>query len=896
MFRADRYERLRALIWGARVEADVDEEFEAHIAMRAEAYVAAGMSAEQARAEALRRFGDKGSFQRETRAIDHSTLREQKRMELFDALLRELKQAARGLARSPGFTLVAALTLALGIGASTAVYTLLDAVVLNPLPYPNADRLVRIDHAVPAMGAGVHWPVATASYFHYGEGARSFDGYGAYWIIEQNVRGRAEAFRGSTAQVTANLLPLMGARPVVGRFFRAEEDVPNAPLVAVLSYELWQNEYSADPAVVGQTVEINGAAVGIIGVAQKGFKLPDRSVDVWYARRIALSMQHVNWHHLDMIARLKPGVSQATAQAELMTLGRGLHDRFPNVYDKDVGREDGFHPRLRGLRESIVGDVSKILWILLGSVSVVLLVACANVANLFLVRAETRRSELAVRTALGAERTHLALQSLTETLLLTTLAAGLGIWFAYGGLRLLVALAPASLPRLSEVHLSGATILFALAVGTSAGLVFGLFPLLRRHTDFKPLREIGRGMTTTRTQLRIRSVLVTAQIALALMLLAAGGLMLRSYQRMNTMKTGIDARNVLALDVSIPFMRYDSYQKAATFWRELTRQLSALPGVQQVGGAAELPFAMARGSCSTLWVDPAAAEGNVPGCLGMTTQLPGYFEALRIPVRGRTTTWTDIETGTGAIVITRVLAERLWPGQDALGKGIRGQGPGTVYFRVVGVADDFRGQGFREPASQIVFFPPVPAPGTQLWGVSTALNLVIKSGGEATQLTPAVRRVIHEMDRSAAIGSVQTMEAVVAESMNTTSFTMLLLSIAGVMALLLSVVGLYGVVSYVVSRRRTEIGIRMALGAPATEVGRMVVMQSMRLGAVGVAIGLMGAFFTTQTLRTLLFEVEPTDPLTLTIASSFLLATCALASYLPARRAARVSPVEALRS
>jgi predicted permease len=403
-------------------------------------------------------------------------------------------------------------------------------------------------------------------------------------------------------------------------------------------------------------------------------------------------------------------------------------------------------------------------------------------------------------------------------------------------------------------------------------------------------------MTTTRTQLRIRSVLVTAQIALALMLLAAGGLMLRSYQRMNAMKTGIDARNVLTLDVSIPFLRYNSYQKAAAFWRELTRQLSALPGVQHVGGAAELPFAMAKGSCSTLWVDPAAAEGSAPGCLGMTTQLPGYFEALGIPVRGRTTTWTDIETGTGAIVITRVLAERLWPGQDALGKGIRGQGPGAVYFRVVGVADDFRGHGFREPASQVVFFPPVPAPGTQLWGVSTALSLVIKSGGEATQLTPAVRRVIHEMDRSAAIGSVQTMEAVVAESMNTTSFTMLLLGFAGVMALLLSVVGLYGVVSYVVSRRRTEIGIRMALGAPASEVGRMVVMQSMRLGAVGVAIGLIGAFFTTQTLRTLLFEVEPTDPLTLTIAASFLLATCALASYLPARRAARVSPVEALRS
>jgi predicted permease len=895
-FQRDRYARLRELLRGPRVDADVTEEFESHLALRVAALMAEGLSAEQARDLAVHRFGDRGQFHRETVAIDQSMLREQRRMVIIDAVWRELKQAARGLLRAPGFALIGSLTLALAIGASTAVYTMLDAVVLNPLPYPSAARLVTIDHVVPSMGPGVYWKVATASYFHYGEGARSFDGYGAYWAYEQNLQGRGEAFRGTTAQVTANLPGLLGARPAVGRFFLETEDVPDAPLVAVLSYELWQREYNSDPLVVGQFIEINGSAAEIVGVAPRGFALPDQRVDVWYPRRISLAgTRHANWHHLDMVARLRPGVSRETAQTELQMLARGLHERFPNVYEEGVGREDGFRPRVQDLRVSVVGDVSRILWILFGSVAVVMAVACANVANLFLVRVESKRNELAVRTALGAERAHLAVQSLSEALLLTMSAAGLGVWLAYGGLSILLALAPSSLPRLSDVHLAGGSIVFALLLGLLCGLLFGTFPLLRARADFGPLREAGRGLSTSRVQLRVRSVLVSAQIALALMLLAAGGLLLRSYQRMHNVQSGIDARNVLAVDVSIPFVRYNTYEKAALFWRDLSARVAVLPGVLRVGAGASLPFAMGSG-CATLWVDPPAVEGSVPGCLGMTTQLPGYFETLGIPVRGRTPTWTDIQTGTGAIVITRAMAERLWPGQDAIGRGIRGNGPGEVYFRVVGVAEDFRGQGFTEPPSQLVFFPPVPAPGTQLWGLSTSLSLVVKTAGDPRQLVSAVRRVVHETERSAAIGSVSTMEQVVAASVTTTSFIMVLLGVAGGMALLLSIVGLYGVISYVVNRRRMEIGIRIALGAAARNVGAAVVLQSVRLAAIGIAVGLVGAFFTTRTLQSLLFETAPTDPLTLAGVSLLLLGTCVLASFIPARKATRVSPVEALKS
>ena len=896
VFRADRYERLRALLRGPRVEADVGEEFEAHLRMRAEAYEAEGMGAEQARAEALRRFGDRSQFAQQTVAIDHSMMREQKRMLFLDTMRRELKQSARGLARARGFTAVAGVTLALGLGASTAVFTLLDAIVLNPLPYTNADRLVRITHPTPGVKAGGEWETASATYYHYTDQSELFEKVGAYAVSEMNARGREDAFRARVARVTAPLFDVLGARPAVGRLIEEQDDRPDAPLV-VLGHDYWQREFGGDAGVVGQTLELEGSTVEVIGVTARGFALPDQQADLYIARGLERTMRHANWHHLRTVALLQPGISAERAQRELLARQSQLLNAYPDVYSQSFFDNTGFTPKVQDLQRHVVGSAGRILWIVLGAVGVVLAIACANVANLILVRHETRRNERSVRVALGAERVHLTLQSLSESLLLTLSAGALGLWLAALGLRVLLAIAPSALPRLSEVGLNFNAALFGMLAALLVGLVFGCLPLLQRRVSFEPLRESGRGLTTGRKQLRIRALLVSAQLALALVLLAAGGLILRSFYQLRQVKPGITTSNVLVVDVSIPFSRYRGFQPTSQFWRMLTEKLGALPGVVHAGAVDALPLESEMLGCAILWTSPFAVEGEVPGCIPHLTATPGYFEALGMTVRGRTPTWSDVEGRTGAVVITKALADRLWPGEDAIGRGIRGNNGGQPYYRIVGVLNDVRAEGLNRPNSQMVFFPTMPVQGAPLWSPSTALSVVIRTrGSDPLALVPQVRRTIAELDRSAALGNVRTMEQVVSASMARTSFIMVLLGISGVMALLISVVGLYGVVSYLVSRRRAEIGIRMALGARAEQVRGMVVREALQLGAVGVLAGLIGALFLTRTLESLLFEVAPTDPLTLGAVAALLLLTCAVASYLPARRAARVSPSETLRS
>ena len=893
-WRPDRYAGLRTLLRGVRVDEEVRDEFEHHLALRIEANVSRGMSPEAARDDALRRFGDLEQFRRQTIDIDESVLRERKRMEFFDTLFRELKQSVRGLRRSFGFSSIAIFTLALGIGATTAVFTLLDRVVLNPLPYAGAERLVRIDHAVPSQGEGVYWPAATASYFHYKDKTRTLSDLAAYWPMDLNIRTGAGAFEAPGARVSPNLFTVLGAQPRLGRFFREEESIPGATHVVVISHELWQREYASDQAIIGKTLRIDGEPVEIIGVAPAGFGLPDIKVDVWLAKMMSRDMQHANWHHLELVGVRKPGVEIAAVQSEMQRLTSQLPEFYPGVYDLSFMERTKFSPRVLDLRAFVVGDVNRVLWIILGSVAVVLLIACANVANLFLVRNETRRGERAVRTALGADRAHLAVQSFSESFVLAVLAGLLGVLLAYLGLRALLATAPADLPRLAEVRLGGRAIAFTAIVSAIAGLVFGVLPLIQRGLDFRPLREGGRGMTTSKAQLHVRSTLVTAQIALAMVLLAAAGLMLRTFDRLRSVESGINAENVLAVNVSLPFAQYGEYEKAAYFWRDLSARLREVPGVQSVGASTALPFARGRMVCAVLWADPVSPRGD--GCISNATALPGFYEAMGITITGRAPSWSDIENKTGAIVISRSLAQRLWPDQDPIGKGLRGQGPGPSFYRIVGVAEDVRYEGFDKAATQIVYFPPVPIPDAGLWQPSTNVTVVLKSAlNSPEQLAAAVRRTLIELEPGAAIGTVDTMERIVARSMVRTTFTMILLGVAGLMALLLSVVGLYGVISYLVSRRRAEIGIRMALGAARSEVGAMIVMQSVRMGAIGVILGLFGSLLTTQMLSSMLFDVAPTDPTTLTVVAFLLLAITALAAFIPARRAAAVSPVEALR-
>jgi putative ABC transport system permease protein len=895
----DRYERLRRLLRGVHVEEDVDEEFEHHLQLRMEALQASGMSADQARKVALERFGDWTRFQQETIAIEQSVLRETKRMELLDSFRRELKQAARGLLRSPGFAVVAIVTLALGIGASTTVHTLLDAVVLNPLPYPEPDRLAYIQHAVPGIQADAKFGMAPATYFHYKERSRGLANLAIYSQSNGNLRAEREAMQARVVHATGTLLSMLGARPALGRLFLPEDDTPRSkdgPYVStgVLSYAFWQRAFGGDPGVLKQKLTLEGYTLEIVGVAAEGFDIPNGNTDVFVTRRFDPSGPFYNEHYLTGIGRMRPGLTLEGLQNELRQLAGELTERFPTVYGRDFMESSQFTPVAADVKTMVVGKTARTLWILFGSVAVVLLIAAVNVANLFLVRAESRRNEVAVRSALGADRAHLFVQSLAEALLVAVLAGALGLWLAFAGLRLLTSASASGLPRLNEVQLGLGAVLFAIAVSLIAALVFSVFPQLRKRSDYGPLRESGRGLTATRAQLRIRSGLVATQVALAIVLLSAAGLMLRSFQQMRAVDLGFDARNVLAVDVFLPIQQYSNYDVSTRYWRMLSERVGALPGVTQVGTTRNLPL---QGlGCAVLRARPAATD-KITGCVPNEVITPGYFEALGIRVRGRVPTWQDIDAQTGAVVITEALAQRLWPGEEALGKGVKvPNGDDSTFYQVVGVAADIRAKGVEEPAPPIVFYPVRPIPGAGLWQARNSMKVVLRTSTDRPeQHAAAIRRIAMELEPAAAIGEIQTMEQVVSKSMAGTSFIMILLAIAGVMALIISIVGLYGVIAYTVNRRRSELGIRLALGARPSEVGTMVVKQSVLLAAIGVVIGLFGALFSMRLLNSMLYNVRPTDPLTLTAVSVLLLTVAALASFVPAARASRVSPVETLR-
>ena len=895
-WKPDRYSRLRALLRGERVAEEVEEEFEHHLQLRTEKLIASGLTPAQARAEALRRFGDVDRLRQVTSGIDQSMVKEQKRMEIMEALTRELKHAFRGLIRAPGFSSIALVTLMLGMGASIAVYTLLHAVVLNPLPYADSNQLVRIQSAVPGIGPGMSWGLSPAQYFHYRERSRALSDLVVYSSFGATLQADREATVGHVLSVSPNLMSVLGAKPALGRLFAPADGVRGSPRVAMLSHEYWQTGYGGDPTVIGKKVLIDADPIEIVGVVEAGFALPGQDVEIYMPRRMNPEGPFYNEHFLTAIGRLRPGATVASLDAELAQLIKELPGRYPVAYTPDFMQDSGFSPDVQQLQAAVVGSSAKTLWILFGAVAVVLLIACANVANLFLVRAETRRNEIAIRSALGAERAHLFVQSLAESMTIALVAGTAGVWLAYGALKALIAIAPTTLPRLAEVRLDSSTLLFAAGITVAAALMFALFPLVRQRFDYGPLREGGRGLTASRAQLRVRSALVALQVALAIVLLSAAGLMLRSFSHMLAVKTGIDEKNVLAVDIVLPFQAYNTYERTTQYWQTLSDQLKALPGVTQVGGGLGVPLEGDGFGCAVLHAKPASEAYT--GCIPNNIITPGFFEALGVRVRGRVPTWSDINAGTGAVVISEGLAKYLWPNQDAIGKGVRvPQNQLDVWYQVVGVAEDIRSEGVNRPAPAMVFYPVKAIEGAPLWQPRNAMTVLVRtSTSNPEQLAPSVRRIAQQLERGAAIGDVRTMEHVVSRSMSGTSFTMMLLGVAGGMALLISVVGLYGVIAYTVSRRRSELGIRMALGAARSDVGGMVVMQSVRLAAIGVAIGLFGTLFTTQMLNSMLFGVKPTDPLTLTSVSFLLLLVAAMAAFLPAWRASSVSPVEALKS
>lgn len=804
----------------------------------------------------------------------------------------DLRLALRQLRRRPGFTLTAVLTLALGIGATTALFTVVRSVVLAPLPYEAPEELVVLDSPVPKLAPDAVWGLSEAAYFHFRDETTTLAELGAFSTTTASLAGDIEARRVARALVTRSLLTTIRARPALGRLFTAEEDGPGGPDVAVLGHEFWVRAFGADSSVVGTVIDLEAVPYEIVGVMAPGIHLPDHQVNVWTPRQLDPLRAPVNSHWLRVLGRLHPDRRVAAAQDELNRLTARLPELFPRAYYPGFIERYGFRTRVRPLHAAVVGDMARVLWLLFGAVGLVLVIATANVLNLFAVRTEGRRQELAVRTALGAGRGRLARQGVVEGVALALVAGLLGLLLADAGIWLLLALSPSQLPRLAEVSLGWRSTTFALGTALVVGAVVGMLPMLRGAApvrDALGTRSIPRGQHVT------RRVLVGAQVALAVVLLAAAGLMVRSIARLAAVEPGFEPANTVTVDLALPFARYRSYEDVARFYRDLTARVEGLPGVQ-VAGAGPLPLED-FGGCTLIFVeDQPVPEDERPRCVNTQLAAPGYFDALGIPLRGRAPTWGETESAVAGVVVTDALARRLWPDDDPIGKGVRGNGWGQPFYRVVGVTAPLRAEGLDQAATETVFYPIVPLEGAPLWSPPRSMTLVIRTDGAGVEsLARPVRRILAELDASIPIGRVTTMGAVVGQSYGQRTFSMLLLGIAAGMALVLSVVGLYGVVAYVVSQRTKEIGIRMALGAQTRDVASGTVRDALVLAGAGCAVGLLGALLVTRALRAVLFEVSPTDPWTLAGATGLLLAVAAIASLIPARRAARIDPMEALR-
>jgi predicted permease len=884
--------------WRPNVRRDVDDEVRFHLEERTADLVSSGLTPADAARQARAEFGDVDQVSAGLRDIDQRILDHRARTEWRTVMLGEITHALRRLIRQPAFTGPAILTLALGIGATTAIFTVLNAVLLQPLPYANAERLVYLDTPMPGMGADTRWWLARHEMFHFKQNSRILENIGVYQIDGAILVGDASNASEliPTANVSATLLDVLGFKPHLGRLLTQDDNRFPDPRVVILGYELWSRRYGADRNIVGKTIPVGPLMLQVVGVMQPGAELPRDRVDAWMPAWVDPTMEARNNHTWTGIGRLKRGFTAADLERELRPMVARFPEVFPRVYTADGLKKSGFSVAAQPLHDWVVGSVvTRALWILLASVVLVFLVAAANVANLFLVRVDARRREMAMRVALGASRSHLAAHFFAEGLVLSIAASALGVVLAVVGLNALLVGAPEGIPRLGEVHLRWQGIVVAVALALATGSLFAIMPIGTARADMNTLREGSRTLTLSKRRHAVRGALVAGQVALALVLLTAAGLMVKSFRNLKSVDGGFNGDNTLTVDVALPATRYPNDVAVASFFQDLSSRLSAVSDVDRVGFGEAVPPDMSTG-CTGVLTESETREQMKSACVMTLRVSPGYFEALGMRVRGRTPTWTETNAGAGPAIITRSLAEKFWPGEDPVGKGIRCCQRGPLWYRIVGVADDIRGNGFDQPVTQTVFFPMIAPKEAPLEGTPWGMQVIVRSrSGNLLALAPVVRNVIAGMDVQIPIGKEQSMEQIVAKSMAKRTFTLTLLGIASAMALLLSAIGLYGVVSYTVGERRGEIGVRVALGARTAVVGRMIVMQSVNLAAVGVAIGLVGAVATTRVMRSLLFGVQPTDPVTLLLVSATLVFLAAAASWVPARRAMRVDPVEALR-
>ena len=820
---------------------------------------------------------------------------------MSDTLRRDLRIALRGLRQRAGFAAIAVLTLAIGIGAVTAIFSVVNGVLLRPLPYrdPGALAWVRVH-----LKGDPSAPLSEAEYWDLRERQRSFERVAGFTDASVNLTGSGAPERLRTGYVTADVLPLLGVAPILGRAFGREDDLPGRSPVALLSDGLWRRRFGADPAVVGRTLILDDAPTMVIGVMPPGFQLPTHftgaAMEMWLPLQLdpATDRGERGWHYLDVVARLRPEVTMAAAHTEVTALMRGMLAEYPMEYNAD------FAGAATSLTDQIVGDVRPAILVLLGAVALLLVIACANVASLLLAQGESRHREIAVRIALGAERGQIVRQLLTESVVLALCGGLLGLLVAMWGIRVLILGAPPSIPRLDAVGLDGRVLGFTLLVSLGTGLLFGLVPALQssRLELAGAMVDGGRLGTAGAARQRFRRGLVVGQIALALVLLAGAGLLVQSFLKVRGVDPGFQPEQLLTARVDLSPVRYESSTQRRAFFRDVLARIEAVPGVSSAGAARALPMTGSLVIGDWSFVEeghfsnpPLPAEWTAADWQVVT---PGYFRTMGMPVvQGRGIEAGDRLGMPGVIVINQTLARRMWPNGDAVGRRLLLGGGETdsIYRTVIGIVGDVRHRGLSADPRPEIYLPHEQFPA----GTATATNslyLAIRTTGEPSAVAPAVRAAVAGLDPDVTLSEVQTMEQALGSWAGERRFTMLIVTGFALAALLLGAVGIYGIMAHLVVQRTREIGIRIALGAVPREILRLVLSQGALLAGLGIAVGVLGALATSRLLTGLLFQVRPTDPLTFAGTALLLALVAAVASLVPALRATRVAPIEALRA
>ncbi|MGH7719559.1 MAG: ADOP family duplicated permease [Gemmatimonadaceae bacterium] len=875
---ADALARLAGLAHRSERAGRLDEEMRFHIDMQTQRNVEAGMSADRARRQALLAFGGRERFREEAR--------DEYRSRPLEELLHDVRYSFRTLRRSGGFAAAAVVTLALSIGANTAMFSVVNALLLRELPYAEPERLVMLWERSPSAPDKPN-VVGPANFLAWQDMARSFDATAAFVSRRVTVSGTGGEPTSVQARLaSAPLLGMLGARPVLGRLLNAGDETPDAPRVTVISHSLWTEQFGGRQEVIGATFRVNALDFTVVGVLPPDFRFYE-PVDLWMPIGFTAEHRVFRGRYLRVIARLRPGVTPEQADVEMKAIAR---QRVEDVPDLNTNWSALALP----LHEDLVGEARRPLLVLLGAVAFLLVIACANVANLLLARAADRQREIAMRVSLGAAPGRIVRQLLTESVVLAVVGAAAGLVLALWGTRALVALIPSDFPvrPITDVAVDARVLAFTAGLAVLTGLAFGLAPALQgTGADVhEVLKEGGRGgSTTTRARRRLRSALVVAEISLAFILLAGAGLMVRSFSELRRVQLGFEPAGVLVGEVALPGRKYPSDTARLQFFREAQSRVAAIPGVRAVGAISYLPLTGARSASSfTVEGQPAPPRGQEP--VGdMRAVTPGYFRAMAIPIRaGRPLAETDLASSPAVAVVSETLARTFWPNESAIGNYLLYEWNGDERVEIVGVAGDVHHDGPGADPFMEIYRPLSQFPYGQM-------TLVIRSDGEPMRLVRSVRDAVHSIDAEQPVAGLRSMEQLVAGSVGTTRLSTTLFGLFGALGLVLAAVGIYGVMSYTVQQGRHEIGVRMALGALPRDVLASVMRRGITLAALGLVIGAAGAVALTRLMRTLLFGVSPGDPVVLVQIALGLALVAALASYLPARRATRVDPMLALR-